>query len=222
MPGTRARANILAAACVWLLFFDSGSSFQHFPTMGKTQNHPSRAGLSRRVVREGSILLAARALSSQTTMERTSHASQHEAAREAAEQEYTVNRGFAVDTLLQDYAALFESTCNFDIFSEDVILRDSKVTFQYPKRSSLSFESARKKKMLVFLFASKSAVKLKGWVFRTCLLPCPTALSQPLCHLLTQSHDICRDLPSRACRHISSSIGQWPTFFLLYFRDARR
>ncbi len=136
-------AKLLIAACIWLLLIDTGSSFQHFALMGKPQHSIPKAQLSRRGVKEGSTLFAARSPAMQTTLERTSHADQHQAAAEAAEQEYRANRGFAVDTLLQDYAALFDSPCNFDIFSEDVILRDSKVAAS----CSCSSEPAAHEKM---------------------------------------------------------------------------
>lgn len=46
---------------------------------------------------------------------------------EEKKREFELNRGFAVDTLLADYASLFDSAPNFDIFDDRVILKDTQV-----------------------------------------------------------------------------------------------
>jgi hypothetical protein len=38
--------------------------------------------------------------------------------------DFDLNRGAAIDTLLNDYPALFERTCDFSIFTEEIVLED--------------------------------------------------------------------------------------------------
>jgi hypothetical protein len=45
---------------------------------------------------------------------------------DAAKNEFELNRGLAVDTLLHDYPTIFSQSCDLSIFHENILLRDTQ------------------------------------------------------------------------------------------------
>ena len=45
---------------------------------------------------------------------------------DAAKNEFELNRGLAIDTLLHDYPTIFSQSCDLSIFHENILLRDTQ------------------------------------------------------------------------------------------------
>lgn len=150
------------AMVLCITFTPFAGSFSHFPIgVARPSSAPRHAQMAR-ATRHGSILLAAQALSSSSTVERTMTSNKESVQTQAQDKqrEFELNRGLAVDTLLADYSSMFDSTpMDFDIYHERILLRDNQGFSLEGKPSyKLFFKTVTNLLNLVFTGAHTSVV----------------------------------------------------------------
>jgi hypothetical protein len=106
----------LAAPC--------GDAFMHFPAIARPSSPSTRSyfsAASKPAAPVHGTLVSRNAVKEMTR--RTAEAMSEEKGRA----EFELNRGQAVDTLLNDYTTLYKGDPDFSIFTQDVVLRDVQV-----------------------------------------------------------------------------------------------
>jgi len=106
----------LAAPC--------GDAFMHFPAIARPSSPSTRSyfsAASKPAAPVHGTLVSRNAVKEMTR--RTAEAMSEEKGRA----EFELNRGQAVDTLLNDYTTLYKDDPDFSIFTQDVVLRDVQV-----------------------------------------------------------------------------------------------
>lgn len=117
------RASLLLVALV----APCGDAFMHFPAIARPSSPSTRSyfsAASRPAAPVHGTLVSRNAVKEMTR--RTAEAMSEEKGRA----EFELNRGQAVDTLLNDYTTLYKGDPDFSIFTQDVVLRDVQVSVE--------------------------------------------------------------------------------------------
>jgi len=158
------RSVLLACAIVASLLPQAGS-FQHALLGVARPSSAPRSAQAARGTRHGSILLAAQAMSSAATLGRPMTGSMRAGGgnnnkMEEKEREFELNRGKAVDTLLTDYASMFDSSpMDWSIYHDRILLKDNQgFSIEGKKSYKLFFRTVTNLLNLVFSDSQTSVV----------------------------------------------------------------